>query len=288
MKINKGKSVQDNSEKKLFYILNNDLFTYEFISGIAGDRNLTKNEKNTYSKLLEESGNDLYVKLLFYITHQIFTEHDSKLLWDEILEHKKTISSILDRNVEISVAALDYLTNIKNIIKNPKLIGEAFIGKIAEITSIDPLTKLYNRQYLFLKLKEEFNRYKRYGTTFSVLMIDIDDFKSINDSFGHQKGDAVLSKLGEILEKSKRELDICARYGGEEFMIILPHTEKNESYKIAERIRSLIMKKFQQDHITVSLGVANCPSSAKTIESLVKKADNALYESKKMGKNRVT
>ena len=272
----------------LFDILNNDLFTYEFISGIAGDRILTDNEKDIYNKLLEESGDDLYVKLLFYITHQIFSEHDSKLLWNEILNHKKTISEILKRNIEISVATLDYLTNIKNEIKNPKLIGEAFIGKIAEITSIDPLTKLYNRQYLFLKLKEELNRFKRYETTFSILMIDIDNFKTINDSLGHQKGDEILAKFGNILEKSKRELDICARYGGEEFIIILPHTDMEESYTIAERLRLLIINKFDNDNLTVSIGVSNCPESAKTIKYLIKKADESLYKSKSMGKNRVS
>ncbi len=280
--------MKDNNENKLFDILNNELFTYEFISGIAGDRILTDNEKLIYDKLLNESGDDLYVKLLFYITHQIFSEKNSKLLWNDILEHKNKISEILNRNVEISVATLDYLTNIKKEIKNPKLIGEAFIGKIAEIASIDPLTKLYNRQYLFLKLKEEINRYSRYETTFSVLMIDLDNFKVINDSFGHQKGDEILSEFGNILDASKRELDICARYGGEEFIIILPHTDRSESYKIAERLRLLIIDKFKNDNLTASIGISNCPENGKTIESLIKKADDSLYKSKKMGKNRVS
>jgi len=280
--------LKENNENKLFDIINNDLFTYDFISGIAGDRILSNDERIIFERLLNESGDDLYVKLLFYITHQLFSEKDSKLLWNEILEHKNTISKILKRNVEISVATLDYLTNIKNEIKNPKLIGEAFIGKIAEIASIDPLTKLYNRQYLFLKLKEELNRFKRYETSFSILMIDLDNFKAINDSFGHQKGDEILSKFGNILEKSKRELDICARYGGEEFIIILPHTDIKESFKIAERLRLIIVKKFQSDNLTVSMGISNCPKSGKSIESLIKKADDSLYKSKSMGKNRVS
>ena len=116
---------------------------------------------------LKKSGDDLYVKILFYITHQIFLKDDSKKLWEEILEHKYNLSKTLNRNVEITVATLDYLTNIKCKIENPKLIGEAFIGKIAELSSSDGLTKLYNRSYLLTKIKEELKRYKRYKTTFS-------------------------------------------------------------------------------------------------------------------------
>lgn len=108
--------MKNNHEQKLFDILNNDLFTYEFISGIAGDRILTADEKAVYAKLLNESANDLYVKLLFYITHQIFSEKDSRLLWNEILEHKNKISKILNRNIEISVATLDYLTKVSPFI----------------------------------------------------------------------------------------------------------------------------------------------------------------------------
>lgn len=281
--------MKHSNKTKLFDILNNDLFTSKFISGIAGDRLLDIKEREIFERLLKETGDDLYVKLLFYITHQIFPVDDSKKLWEEILAHKNKISKILNRNIEISVATLDYLTNIKNEIKNPKLIGEAFIGKIAEITSIDSLTKLYNRQYLFLKMKDELNRFKRYKTAFSILLLDIDDFKRINDTFGHQKGDGILSKFSIILEKSKRDLDICARYGGEEFMIVLPHTDLHEAKIIAERLRIIIENNFKNDTgITTSIGVSNCPKSSKTLKNLIKKADNALYKSKSRGKNRVT
>jgi diguanylate cyclase (GGDEF)-like protein len=169
------------------------------------------------------------------------------------------------------------------------LIGEAFIGKIAEIMPIDSLTKLYDRQYLLLKIKDEFNRFKRYKTPFSILLLDIDDFKRINDTFGHQKGDEVLAEYAGLMHKSKRDLDICGRYGGEEFIILLPHTDMNEAEIIAERLRMLIENRFKNNiGLTTSVGVSNCPVSSKTIKNLIKKADDALYKSKSLGKNRVT
>ncbi len=276
-------------KNKLFDILNNELFTTKFISGMAGDRSLNEKEKKILEELVEKEGDDLYVKLLFYITHQIFPIDDSEKLWTEILAHKKKVSKILNRNIEISVATLDYLTNIKNEIKNPKLIGEAFIGKIAEITSIDSLTKLFNRSYLFLKLKDELDRFKRYGTPFSILLIDIDDFKTINDTLGHQIGDQALKRFGKVLINSKRELDICARYGGEEFIVVLPHTDQGEAEIIAERLRISTENEYKNDiSLTISIGISNCPKNSSTIKILIKKADDALYESKSKGKNRIT
>ena len=281
---------KDRDDKnKLFEIINNEIFTSKFISGIAGDRILNPKENKLYERLLKESGGDLYVKLLFYITHQVFEMEKAKSLWAAILRHKNHLARVLKRNVEISVATLDYLTNIKNEIENPKLIGEAFIGKIAEMSSIDGLTKLYNRQYLFIKIDEELKRYKRYKTTFSVLLIDLDDFKRINDTYGHQKGDLVLSQLSALLSKSLRDLDICARYGGEEFMIVLPHTDRKQAKEIAERIKTSIEKYFSTDlKLTISVGLSNCPDSAVNRKNIIKRADEALYESKRKGKNRIT
>ena len=274
---------------KLFEILNNESFTSDFISGIAGDRLQNEEEKDLVEKLLIETGGDLYVKLLFYITHQIFNTEKAKLLWDEILNHKKYLSEMLKRNVEITVATLDYLTNIKDEIKNPKLIGEAFLGKIVEISSVDPLTKLFNRQYLYVRMEEEIKRFERYNTTFSILLIDIDDFKKVNDIYGHQKGDKVLLQISQLLNQSLRDLDMCARYGGEEFIIVLPHTGINLAEEIAERIRSRIQNHYSENlKLTISIGLSNCPSSATTKYKLIKQADSALYDSKKRGKNQIT
>ncbi|MBN2546635.1 MAG: GGDEF domain-containing protein [Spirochaetes bacterium] len=272
--------------RQLFDIINNEFYTSELISGLAGDKTLSQEHNKLISRILKETGNDLYVKVLFYITYKTFSPEKAKKLWEEILKHKYYLSKVLKRNVEITVASLDYLTNIKDEIENPKLVGESFIGKIVELSSIDSLTKLYNRIYFFNKIKEEFTRFSRYNITFSIIMLDIDNFKAVNDKFGHQKGDEVLIKLGYIINSLFRELDTCARYGGEEFMILLPHTDIDKAYIIAERLRKKVENIFRKDlKVTVSIGISNCPKSSKTLKLLIKKVDEALYRSKKNGKN---
>ena len=277
------------SENKLFQILTNESFTSKFISWAAGDGAHSDFDQNLYRTTLQNAGSDLYVKLLFFITHEVFDEQKAKVLWEEIINHKNRISEKLGRNVEITVATLDYLTNVEKEIINPKLIGEAFIGKIAHISSVDPLTKLYNRQYLTARLPEELIRYKRYRAPLSLLLIDIDDFKDINDTYGHSKGDSVLVNLSEIFIDTIRDLDICIRYGGEEFLIILPHTKRKFASKLAERLRKNVRDfDFEDVRLTISIGISNCPANADTVRGLINSADEALYLSKTSGKNKVT
>ncbi|WP_419656103.1 GGDEF domain-containing protein [Desulfosarcina variabilis] len=131
--------------------------------------------------------------------------------------------------------------------------------------------------------------YKRYGSEVSLIMMDIDDFKQVNDSYGHPEGDRVLSEISTLILKTARDLDICSRYGGEEFAVILPQTGHQEALRLAERIRKRVENRFKKDlNVTISLGVATCPRVAKSAEALVSKADKALFQSKKRGKNRVT
>ena len=150
---------KSNDSNKLFQILSNKSFSQEFISGIAGDHLQSDEEKALFEMILNETGDDVYVKLLFHLTCEVFDKKRAAQLWREIIQHKEKISQQLGRNVEITVATLDYLTNITNEIQSPKIIGEAFLGKIAEISSVDTLTKLFNRQHLNQILNLEFARF---------------------------------------------------------------------------------------------------------------------------------
>jgi diguanylate cyclase (GGDEF)-like protein len=158
----------------------------------------------------------------------------------------------------------------------------------------DELTGLYNRNHFQETLDSEIERSRRFGTDVGVVMLDIDDFKQVNDSFGHPQGDLVLVEVGRVLRDLSRDIDEPARYGGEELAVILPQTDLNGAELLAERMRAAIegLETKRTDgegvlQVTASFGVASLPACASDRESLIAEADAALYRAKRAGKNRV-
>ena len=149
----------------------------------------------------------------------------------------------------------------------------------------DDLTKLYRRNYFLKRLEEETDRGKRYERPFSLMMLDVDNFKRINDTRGHQAGDEVLKNIARIIRSGLRKTDIASRYGGEEFIILLPETNNAQAALAAERLRKSVEEEFKGD-ITVSIGLATYDKSSAYVD-IVREADVALYKAKKEGKNRV-
>lgn len=159
--------------------------------------------------------------------------------------------------------------------------------KLEDLSIKDSLTSLFNRRYIYRTLKQEINRVKRFNREFTILMIDIDDFKVINDTYGHIKGDEVLKEMSEILLINLRNIDVLGRYGGEEFMVILPETNSNEAYFVAERMRRAIEKtKIKELQLTISIGVAQY-INGEEYKATIERADKGLYEAKRTGKNKV-
>jgi diguanylate cyclase (GGDEF)-like protein len=162
-----------------------------------------------------------------------------------------------------------------------------------ELTIIDELTDTYNYRYFVRKLDEERKRALRYDLPLSLIMVDIDWFKKINDSYGHEVGNEVLVALSNIIKCCIRDVDIFARYGGEEFVIILPQTPQAEASRIGERIRDQVESTIIETQdtgklkITVSVGVTSFPENGKSHEEIVSIADQALYRAKGSGKNLV-
>ncbi len=167
---------------------------------------------------------------------------------------------------------------------------------LVRLAAKDGLTGLYNHAYIKERLKQEIYRCQRYQHPLSLLMIDIDDFKSLNDNYGHVVGDRVLKSLSMLMQEIVRPSDIIGRYGGEEFLVILPQTNSENSLAVAERIRENIeLYKFEVhpsknkiSRVTVSIGLCAFPDHGKTSEDLIAFADESLYAAKKEGKNRVT
>jgi diguanylate cyclase (GGDEF)-like protein len=167
---------------------------------------------------------------------------------------------------------------------------------LSEVTTRDTLTGLYNRWYVMEKIESEINRSLRHGSPVSLLMIDIDHFKRVNDSYGHAAGDLVLQSVGRTLRESCRVYDIPGRYGGEEFCVVLPETRPGNTPVVAERIRTRLMETTTEagGHsivVTASIGAAGLESppddGVLSPAALVDRADRALYTAKNRGRNRV-
>ncbi len=163
-----------------------------------------------------------------------------------------------------------------------------------QLSNLDDLTGIHNYRFFKDMLKHEIERHSRYSRPISLLMIDIDNFKHINDTYGHLVGDQVLRQIARLLKNSIRSCDIVARYGGEEFAVILPETLEIEALKVGSRVVETIQKhqfKLTEDqsntNISVTVGLASFPKDATNASQLIELADQALYRGKKAGKNQV-
>ena len=191
---------------------------------------------------------------------------------------------------------LDYLRN--NLVDTALTIGrllselEEKNRELQELAYYDPLTGLPNRRFFFEHASLIFEEVKRYEKPLSLLVIDIDHFKKINDTYGHDVGDVVLKAFADVLGGIVRKSDICARFGGEEFLVLLPNTDLEGARVLAERIRATVAKKPVEHGsivivFTVSIGISQYRKGMQNIDELIKEADIALYRAKEGGRNRV-
>jgi diguanylate cyclase (GGDEF)-like protein len=165
-------------------------------------------------------------------------------------------------------------------------------GSYAEAAAIDPVSGLFNRRYFHTRIQEELQRAQRHALSIGLLMIDVDDFKVVNDTYGHLVGDTVIRLIADVLRRSVRVFDICTRFGGEEFAVLMPGSSAADAARIAERIRQRAENCTSAEpglaavKVTVSIGLAvSRPDSSP--RDLINRADVALYQAKRSGKNRV-
>jgi len=235
---------------------------------------------------------------------------DGMAVLDKIKEIKSEIEVIVVTgygSIESAVSfmkagALDYISKpintdhleiiIEKALERKELIIAARERDIyLKMSLTDALTGLFNHKYFMDHLEREIQSSRRSGIDLSIMMLDIDDFKKVNDSFGHQTGDKVLQYLSSDIIRACRTHDTVARYGGEEFGIILPNTDIVKSEAVAQRILTIISSQvYKPLHapITVSIGISGFPRHANERDDLIQRADMALYRSKESGKNRYT
>jgi diguanylate cyclase (GGDEF)-like protein len=192
------------------------------------------------------------------------------------------------------VGALGYITDpndLELLLARTRTLLEfkAYLDVCEEAAFTDHLTGLANRRRFERQLEREVGRVQRYERPFSLLMLDIDRFKNLNDSFGHDAGDEAIRRISRVLREGTRGIDLAARIGGEEFAVLLVETSKEGGFEVAERLRMAIkaLEIPKAGQITASFGVAECPRDAQTAADILKAADIALYEAKRNGRDQV-
>lgn len=249
---------------------------------------LTSNGANgVFAEPMEEK--KTFADLLETFVHLEFTEQEAVSHWGKILDNMEHLSNKIGRPASVYLSLVDYFTNENHAFNSPMLVEVHVFRQAERLAMMDGLTGIFNRRYMDMILRKEFNRCDRYGKSLSVCIFDIDNFKSINDSKGHLFGDEVLKEIAALIRGALREEDILCRYGGEEFLLILPETDAGGAYTLAERIRTTVKADpfFRDNGVTFSGGTATYPASAFDIISLIEAADRALYQAKYDGKDRI-
>lgn len=246
---------------------------------------IQKLQKNQFQN---KDHSQIYSAVLKVLTSLDIPETDSKEIWEEVLENRNKLANCLKRPVGFRVALLDYFINQNHKIKNPKIIELRLFAETEKLILVDELTRLYNRRHFETALVREFKQSTRYNQNLSLLVIDIDDFKKINDTYGHLMGDEILKQVANKIATSLRMEDTACRIGGEEFAIIFPQSNESQamiaSEKLLEACRTI---QISGKSVTISGGLVSFPEKVKRCEDMYDFADRALYTAKDSGKNQI-
>lgn len=316
---------RDISGTELIYILNKSILNKEKQKGlerlkyfvIDDSKFILETVKNYFNRLgiinavyhTELNKDDSLEGFDCYIIDLVLKDSSGKQIISKIREKNReaviiAISSVDNGKViaeTLKEGANDYIVkpfieevfsarlniNIKNYILLKEMTENSH--KMALMSIVDGLTQVYNHKHIIERLDEELSEAYRYKKNISVLMMDIDYFKEINDNYGHQKGDEALKVVSKLLKKILREVDIIGRYGGEEFMAILPETNLENAKIAAERVRECIERDLEKEigiYATMSIGVAEINEKRELVGEIINRADELLYKAKKNGRNR--
>ncbi len=233
-------------------------------------------------------GESVYAHLFELLCHLRLEPGEAKQHWDGLLAHHRSLESRWGSPVDLRVSLTSYFLDVHPRLHDPTIIERRQLEQTRAFAYRDELTGLRNYRFFELYLYHEIDRSRQYAWPLSLVLLDVDDFKSYNDRHGHSAGNEALATLGRLVAESCRKVDIAARYGGEEFVIIVPATTKVGAEVVAERARQAVAAHpWGTAGVTISAGVATFPGDAGDGEELVQRADEALYAAKARGKNRV-
>ena len=236
------------------------IFKENDVRGLSGEARLYRQAQSSFSVPLISHGQPLGLLVLFSQQKDFFARTD-----------RQPLESVAD-------------------IFSSAIQNANYVERVKQLAFLDGLTGIFNRRYLETRLTEEIERSKRYDTILSVVMVDVDRFKLLNDEFGHLLGDEVLRQVSSLLSERLRKSDVVCRYGGEEFVALLPQTTTEQALLVAEKLRRAVAEwRFPgvPRPVTISAGVATFPDHATTRDDLLQAADGALYTAKQSGRNRV-
>ena len=233
---------------------------------------------------LAEAAGSLPLQRVF--PHARLSETEATARAAAIEAHRRELGSRLGRNVGAVVAAVDYMLNITGDLVSPTIVEHDALERLEHRSVTDPLTGLFNRYHFDATMNREIARCRRYGAPLSLLLIDVDRLKLLNDRWGHHAGDQALGRVAIAIQKSLRGTDIAARLGGDEFAIILPDTDAVAGLIVATRIRRNLVENASM-MVTVSGGLVELPRDTAEVSSaqLMLVADHALYAAKNSGGN---
>jgi len=247
---------------------------------------------SAFETIVEDTGIDAYSVILHVLTHLDLEPREAQGSWEKILSHRETLIKSLGRNINLRTAICDYFCSVSKTMKSPIVVEiKVFEDKLKSI-KFDSLTGLYSRRSFDESLAQEAARAERYETDLSLVFYDLDNFKKINDTYGHYAGDLALKQVSEVILKEIRSVDLAARYGGEEIVVLLPKTGKVNALMLADRIRKKIEETPVKHNgstfnLTISGGLASYPIDAINLIELLQFADKALYRAKNSGKNKI-